>query len=317
MQFNTLEVPLDCWQCTLEPASQYRSPCGDSLIFMRDTDEKAQLEEDRKNFDRYFRPSWDLRTIAGGQALCEVQAFVSNALNLVHWNLPTDNGSIERMLRQAVKDGRLVPVVHRDRRSALGRVHRPAPAPLRWPSSSGGGGVVSTSGKTFHQMAMDSMALDAAGATAYIGNDNAMVQRVDDMAAARVAAKAGGSNLLGIAARAVGAYIAADGDSRAPTDDGDRDGSTPLGYAQAFEYSENMPNGNSFDIAKTPNNGEPGTWYTNPGSSQMRLFGDDGNPVVDLDFDHFHNGLKPHAHNWSGGVRDGGDDVVPFSPWGR
>jgi RHS repeat-associated protein len=68
-------------------------------------------------------------------------------------------------------------------------------------------------------------------------------------------------------------------------------------------------------VAKTPNVGEPGTWYTNPGSGQMRLYGDLGAPVVDLDFDHKHLGLQPHAHNWNGGVRDGGTDVVPFSPW--
>ncbi|MFM0158407.1 RHS repeat-associated core domain-containing protein [Paraburkholderia sediminicola] len=73
--------------------------------------------------------------------------------------------------------------------------------------------------------------------------------------------------------------------------------------------------GDAFQVAKTPNTGEPGTWYTNPGSGQMRLFGDTGAPVVDLDFDHAHNGLQPHAHNWNGAARDRGNDVVPFSPW--
>jgi hypothetical protein len=89
-----------------------------------------------------------------------------------------------------------------------------------------------------------------------------------------------------------------------------------LADAQPFEYGEDAPTDGAFQIAKTPNTGEPGTWYTNPGSGRMRLYGADRNPAVDLDFDHFHNGLKPHAHNWNGGVRDGGDDVVPFSPWG-
>jgi hypothetical protein len=38
---------------------------------------------------------------------------------------------------------------------------------------------------------------------------------------------------------------------------------TPLGDAAPFELG-NMPSfGDSFDIAKTPNEGEPGTWYTN------------------------------------------------------
>ncbi|MFP3409275.1 hypothetical protein SB757_32160, partial [Pseudomonas sp. SIMBA_065] len=61
---------------------------------------------------------------------------------------------------------------------------------------------------------------------------------------------------------------------------------SPLGDAQPFDYQPDMADGDLFDLAKTPNDGEPGTWYTNPGSGQMRLFGNDGSPVVDLDFDH-------------------------------
>ncbi|MDR5809520.1 hypothetical protein [Caballeronia sp. LZ019] len=92
-----------------------------------------------------------------------------------------------------------------------------------------------------------------------------------------------------------------------------------LDDAQPFEYPSGSADGGAFQIAsqltKTPNVGDAGTWYTNPGSGQMRLYGDAGAPVIDLDFDHVHNGLRPHAHNWNSGVRDGGDDVVPFSPW--
>jgi hypothetical protein len=93
--------------------------------------------------------------------------------------------------------------------------------------------------------------------------------------------------------------------------------STPLGDAAPFELGDMPSFGDSFDIAKTPNEGEPGTWYTNPGSGQMRLYGDTGAPVVDLDFDHRHLGMQPHAHNWTGKSRAKGLDVVPFSPWSR
>jgi len=48
-------------------------------------------------------------------------------------------------------------------------------------------------------------------------------------------------------------------------------GRTPLGSATPFELGDIPSFGDSFDIAKTPNRGEPGTWYTNPGSGQMRL----------------------------------------------
>jgi hypothetical protein len=90
---------------------------------------------------------------------------------------------------------------------------------------------------------------------------------------------------------------------------------TPLGDAASFELGAMPSFGDNFEIAKTPNDGEPGTWYTNPGSGQMRLYGDTGAPVVDLDFDHAHLKTQPDGHNWTGKSRAKGLDVVPFSPW--
>jgi hypothetical protein len=84
-----------------------------------------------------------------------------------------------------------------------------------------------------------------------------------------------------------------------------------LGNALPFEFGDTLSFGDSFDIAKTPNNGEPETWYTNPGSGQMRLYGNDGRGYMDLDFDHKRDRLKPHAHNDDGSNRDWA--VVPFS----
>lgn len=97
--------------------------------------------------------------------------------------------------------------------------------------------------------------------------------------------------------------------------DSDDDGSL-LGDAQPFEYQQDMPDGDVFDLAKTPNDGEPGTWYTNSGSGQMRLYGSDGQPVVDLDFDHDHGQGIPHAHNWRINPltgKNGRGSGVPFS----
>ncbi|CAG9241893.1 hypothetical protein BDI4_1080080 [Burkholderia diffusa] len=74
------------------------------------------LDEDRRAFDLYFRPSWDLRSITGGQALDAVWSFLSEFLNVPHWNLPTDNAGVERVLRRAVSNGDPVPIVnHFDR----------------------------------------------------------------------------------------------------------------------------------------------------------------------------------------------------------
>jgi hypothetical protein len=81
---------------------------------------------------------------------------------------------------------------------------------------------------------------------------------------------------------------------------GDSDsGRSMLDDAQPFEYQPKIPDGEVFALAKTPNDGEPGTWYINSGSGQMRLYGDGGQPVVDFDFDHDHGQGVPHAHNWS------------------
>lgn len=57
-------------------------------------------------------------------------------------------------------------------------------------------------------------------------------------------------------------------------------------------------------LAKTPNSGDPNTWYVNPGSGQMRLFDSSGRP--DLDYDHSHDGIQPHRHIWFDGVRGPG-----------
>jgi hypothetical protein len=63
--WNTLSVPLaNGWQCTLLPASDYLSPSGEWIFFVRSSEHK-QLERDRNDFDWYFRPTSDLRTVTG------------------------------------------------------------------------------------------------------------------------------------------------------------------------------------------------------------------------------------------------------------
>lgn len=53
---------------------------------------------------------------------------------------------------------------------------------------------------------------------------------------------------------------------------------------------------------KTPNEGEPGSKHTNPGSGQERWYGPDGKPVKDIDWDHNHGQGVPHVHDWGRGV---------------
>jgi RHS repeat-associated protein len=49
---------------------------------------------------------------------------------------------------------------------------------------------------------------------------------------------------------------------------------------------------------KTPNEGEPGSTYKNPGSGQEREYGPDGKPSKDIDYDHDHGQGTPHVHEW-------------------
>ncbi|MBR8317263.1 hypothetical protein KDW36_29290 [Burkholderia dolosa] len=113
--------------------------------------------------------------------------------------------------------------------------------------------------------------------------------------------------LAGVATSALGAV----GGAAAPTDAGLLQKSL-LGDAEPFDYAEDLSADDVFSLAaKTPNTGDANTWFTNPGSGQMRYYGPDGMPMIDLDFDHSHAGMKPHAHNWDGPVRG---EAVPFSP---
>ncbi|RZL67574.1 MAG: hypothetical protein EOP77_04330, partial [Variovorax sp.] len=47
---------------------------------------------------------------------------------------------------------------------------------------------------------------------------------------------------------------------------------------------------------KTPNRGNPWDWHTNPGSGQERLYGPDGRPTVDIDWDHDHGSRGKKWH---------------------
>ncbi|SDR03880.1 hypothetical protein [Paraburkholderia tuberum] len=279
MPWNSLEIPLECsWQCTLHAASQYhsmererrsslfwdrdssRSRGGSS--FMRDDrrdeeeDARRQLEQDRRDFDRYFRPRLDLRTITGGQALREIQTYVRDALGLAHWNLPTDNASIERVLRQAVKDGRLVPVVHRDRRSALGRVYSPTPAPLRWPSSGGGGGTYWSRSPNLFPPGITSFNGEPVLSGPY---DPATIEvrRMAARAAMSSSSSGGGFDLLGVVESVAGAAL---GDSDSTDDEAEvagaettSDTSTPLGNAQPFDDTPDAVSGDVEDLAASTN----------------------------------------------------------------
>ncbi|WP_081073304.1 RHS repeat-associated core domain-containing protein [Burkholderia multivorans] len=73
----------------------------------------------------------------------------------------------------------------------------------------------------------------------------------------------------------------------------------PAGLTSAVTGSSD----GSFQIAgpgtKTPNTGAPYTYYVNPGSGQIRVYGGDGYPVADIDYDHDHGQGVPHIHDFT------------------
>ncbi|WP_322107080.1 hypothetical protein [Paraburkholderia sp. J41] len=353
MTWNTLDVPLENgWQCTLIPGLQYYDLTAwgrgyrntsarqlypnagrDNSAYSRNArplsdvdkselwekDRIKQLADDRAAFARHFRPNWDLRTITGEKALRDVQAFVRGRLNLAHWNLPTDNAAVKKILTDAVASGQLVPVVNREYRG-VPRVAPPAYAPQRWPATGGGGGYppkVHTY-LEFEALKRANGEIPPMGATAVSATlnpqpDLGVPARSDD-----------GFGLLGFVEAAAGVLLGnddSDGGDDAPdlaesmADDsaeGDvPDDSTPLGDAQPFDYQPDMPDGDGESLAGMPIvGGPPNTWVENPsGSGQLRFYDANGNAASDLDFDHDHGFGIPHAHNWDGRTRDLGNPV--------
>ncbi|TKC92557.1 hypothetical protein FAZ69_02485 [Trinickia terrae] len=306
--WSTLDVPLEIGrQCTLVLADAYRSESGDSLRFMKD-DECRQLEQDRREFAHYFRPGWDLRTITGGTNLREIQAFVSEQLNVAHWNLPTDNAGIERTLKDAIASGRLVPIINREGNFS-GRVSRPTPAPLRWPTT-GGGGSWKRSAYLFPP-----------GTTSFNGEPVLSgpydpATQAAQLATARAASGVSdSSDWLGVVEEVAGAILGSDAGSSDGVDIG-HDTSTPLGNARPFEYSEALPDAGTEQVAGMSFHGTPGSWASSmPGTMpQLRQYGPNGTPLTDIDFEAHHGNPNPHAHNWDGYNRDEGAPVS-ILPW--
>ncbi|WP_322030017.1 hypothetical protein [Paraburkholderia sp. J76] len=274
--YNALYVPLKGgWQCALVPACDIGvGDRGGQLSFeerqkARKTRE-GQMEQDRRDFDQLFRVSIARRTSRISGDFSAYAGFIGKYVR-GRWHTPIDGDDITRILRDAVRDGLIVPVIDRDWRGSIGVSKRYAPQSWSETRRSGGGGaVVSTPrAKTFHQSVMESMGLDADdAATAYIIKYNTMVERIDAIqvtnAAKRAAAAAGsyGDDLLGGLELAAGAVL---GDGADSNDDGGATGdelfgadsggdSTPLGNALPFDYQPDMPDGNSEELAASTNN---------------------------------------------------------------
>ncbi len=209
------------------------------------------MEQDRRDFGQIFRVSIPRRAARVSDDFSAYADFIGKHVR-GRWHKPIDGEDITRILREAVRDGLIVPVIDRDWRGSVGVSKRYAPQTWSETYRSAGGGAVAASprGKTFHQSVMESMGLDADGGTAYIEKYNAMVERIDAIQAANAARRAAAAaasyddDLLGGVEAAAGA---------AP---GDGDDSTPLGDAQSFDYQPDISNGDAEELAA--GDGRPG-----------------------------------------------------------
>lgn len=60
-----------------------------------------------------------------------------------------------------------------------------------------------------------------------------------------------------------------------------------------------------------PMNAPPNSCFITP-KGDVKVYDRYGNRSYDLDFSHPHDGLQPHVHNWTNGIRE--IEGLPFSP---
>lgn len=310
--YNALYVPLTSdWHCALVPARDVKEvDRGWKLSY--DERQKArkereeQIEQDRKDFDRLFRVSLSRRDARACSEFSTYTAYIRDYLRITGIFAPLDGEDVTRILRDAVRNGRLIPVIDRAWRGSRRVTQRhapqswpkraPDPKPIIYGVRNGEFVPLDANGYFIDRTPYVPVATRAAA-----GASNGASSMDDDYWPAAIEETA---------ETVIGTYDSNSDDRNSETSEPGTLMPTPLADAQVLEYKPDMLDGDAIDIAKTPNEGDPGTWYTNPGSGQMRLYGDDGNAVVDFDFDHDHGQGVPHAHNWETGTRGPG---VPFS----
>lgn len=224
-------------------------------------DRIRQLAEDRATFLHRFRPNWDLRTITGRGDLEHVQRFLCATMDVLHSDEPTDNESVQRVLCGAVASGHLVPVVNHEYRG-LPRVSQPTPGPLHWPATRGGGSAYPPKVISYPEfVALQRANGELPPLDAPAGGVGATLDPLPDLGAPATADDVFG--LTGVVESATGALLGGDdsddgggvgGDDSGASDDDlfsadSGDGSTPLGDAQPFEYSDDSNSGDVTDLA--------------------------------------------------------------------
>ncbi|CAM2179696.1 conserved hypothetical protein [Paraburkholderia sacchari] len=254
--YNALYVPLTSdWQCSLVPARDVEDvDRGWKLSYEERQkarkEREEQIERDCKDFDRLFRVSIDRCAARACSDFSAYTAFIRDHLRIKGPSAPVDGEGVTRILRDAVRDGRLIPAIDRAWRGSrrVGRSYAPQSWPKRAPDPK----------PTVYGFRN--------GQLEPLGADGGFIDRtpyvpVAARAAASVskaASSSGGDYWPGVVEEVAGAMLREDdsaGDSGINLfGDGGGDGSTPLGYAQPFEYTPDTISGDVEELAASTNN---------------------------------------------------------------
>ncbi|SAK61415.1 hypothetical protein AWB75_02623 [Caballeronia catudaia] len=257
--YNALYVPLTSdWQCSLVPARDLQDvDRGWKLSYENRQkarkEREEQIEQDRRDFDRLFRVSTSRNGAPAHRDFSMYVAFISDHLRIAR---PADGEDLTRILRDAVRDGRLIPAI--DRAWCGGRRVTRQYAPQSWPKRAPDPKPIVYGFRNGQYLP-----LNADGS--FVDDSPYVPVRVAARSAASVrgSGASSGFDWLGAAEAAAGALL-----SGAPSDDGnggdsilksfcDRDGSdggSLLGDAHPFEYVSDAMSDDVFEIAAKTNN---------------------------------------------------------------
>ncbi|SAL19290.1 hypothetical protein AWB71_00918 [Caballeronia peredens] len=264
--FNALYVPLTGgWHCALLPARElakvdrgWRLTYGERK--QKKKERQDRIERDRQDFDRLFRLRTDVRGARACSEFREYVAFIERHLRASSWDL-LDGEGVTRALRDAVRDGHIIPVIARNWHGEQ-RVFRRY-APQHWPPE-GGASFAARLGESNASVGRFSGQFAAAMHAA----DTVMNSRLTGSSRAFSSARASGSSVVGFdwlgaveaasgavaAVALVGATDGSGGHSMLKRF-GDLNGSSSLlGDAQPFEYVPDELGGDAFELAASTNN---------------------------------------------------------------
>ncbi|RAR58783.1 hypothetical protein C7401_11299 [Paraburkholderia unamae] len=139
--YNALFVPLTSdWQCSLVPIRDVDDvDRGWKLSYEERQkarkEREEQIEQDQRDFDRYFRVGTSRRAARACSDFGAYIAFIREHLRISGLSAPVDGEGVRRILRDAVRDGRVIPAIDRTWRGSrrVGRSYAPQSWPKRAP----------------------------------------------------------------------------------------------------------------------------------------------------------------------------------------